>query len=391
MNKKLLPKLSKLNIAIVAHVFASGPALDLEQYLEGKAKGIIFIGHPFPFSKDKRSFLRIREGEKVTIEKRGIGWKLPEPFGYFKDAFYTLFWISQQNKKVDLYVGSDGFSAYLGLLLKNMGKVKKVVFYTIDYVPQRFPNFVLNAIYHYFDRKCLEECNIVWNVSPKMEEARRELKGIGGEGYSRQITVPLGMWDKRIPKLTFSQKERYRIAFLGHVLEKQGLDVVIESLPSVIKKIPKVQLIILGSGEHEQNLKTKVKRLKVEDYVDFRGFIPDHKDVEKELASSMVGIAMYKPVPENYTYFADPAKLKNYLSAGLPIILTDVPPIVRELEKQECAIISAYDKDELAKKIVKLLKDERILKDYRKNALNFATQYDWDNVFQNALKTTLSI
>lgn len=38
MNKSVQLKLNNLHFAIVSHIFASGPALELEEYLKNKAK-----------------------------------------------------------------------------------------------------------------------------------------------------------------------------------------------------------------------------------------------------------------------------------------------------------------------------------------------------------------
>lgn len=389
MNAKFSQKLNNLNVVIVSHIFASGPALDLEEYLKDKAKSLFFVGHPFPYRDDNRSFYRVWTRGRQEKEVKTVSWKLPEVLFYLKDAFYTLFWVLAQGKTFDLYIGSDNFSAYLGLLLKRTGRVKNVVLYTIDYMPTRFGNPVMNWLYHHFDESCLKECRIVWNVSPRMAEARLEQKGIGGEGFAPQITVPLGMWHKRIPKPTLEKKNRYQMVFLGHILEKQGLDVVLEGLPEIIKKLPKTRLMIMGSGPHEDYLKDKTRKLKLEKYVEFRGFKANHHVVEEELSKSALGLAMYKPDPESFTYFADPAKLKNYLSARLPIVLTDVPPIAPELEKQKCALIAKYDKEDFANRALELLSNTKKLKEYGDNAVKFAGQFDWDNVFAKALDKTI--
>lgn len=389
MNEKLLQKLSELNICIVSHIFSSGPALDLEEYLKDKVKSLFFIGHPFPYRSDIRNFYRHYNGGKLTEEHNAREWKLPEALFYLKDALYTFIWALSQKTRINLFIGSDNFSAYLGLILKRMGKVEDVVLYTIDYMPTRFKNPIMNFLYHYFDKTCLKECEVIWNVSQKMAEARQKQKNIGGEGWAPQILVPLGIWHERIPKLSFKDKERYRLVFLGHVLEKQGLDIVVDSMPALVKKLSRIKLIILGAGPHESSLKKKAKKLKVKNCVEFKGYIEDHHEVELELAKSSIGIAMYKPDPDSFTYFADPAKLKNYLSAGLPIVLTNVPPIATDLEKEKCAIISRYSKEDFIENISKLLGNTEKLKEYGDNAVHYADKFDWNKVFLKALHQTL--
>jgi glycosyltransferase involved in cell wall biosynthesis len=389
MVSKLDTKLKNINVAIVTHIFSSGPALDLEIFLQKKTRGLLLIGHPFSFTKDQSSFFRSYENGKLLKEYKALPLRLPSPFIYVKELILTFLWILKDNKKIDLYIGSDGFSGYMGLLLKKLGKVKEVILYTIDFVPNRFENPVLNYLYHFFDKQCLKKCKIIWNVSPAMETARSEIKSLNKNNFSPQITVPLGVWYDRIPKLKLSERNNFSLIYMGHLLEKQGVDMVIKSMKYLKKEIPMIRLTIIGTGSHENFLKKLVKKHNLEKHVNFTGYIKNHRDVEKMLTKGTVGMAMYKPVPENYTYFADPGKLKNYLAAGLPVILTDVPLIAKDLAQSRCAIISEYEEKKLAENILDLLKNKHKLKIYRKNAINYAKNYDWNDIFTKALSLSL--
>lgn len=391
MKSRLNLKLSKLNIAIVTHVFSSGPAFDLESYLTNRSKNLLFIGHPFSFTKNQSSFYRIYQRGKLKKKYSFPPFKLPSLLLYFKELTLTLLWIFFQGRKIDLYIGSDGYSAYMGLILKKLGKVNKVILYTIDYVPNRFKNPFLNYLYHFFDRQCLKECEIIWNVSPAMEIAREEVKGLNRKKFSPQITVPLGVWYDRIPRLKLSEKSNSSLIYMGHLIEKQGVDLIISSLAYIHKKNPEVKLTIVGTGSQEENLKQLVKKKKLQKIVDFKGYVKSHREVEEIISKSTVGLAMYKPVPENFTYFADPGKLKNYLAAGLPVVLTNVPPIAKDLEKNKCAILSEYDPKQLAEKLLKLINDRKMLELYSKNAISFAKHYDWNDIFKKALSSSIRL
>lgn len=389
MKTNLEKKLNRLNIAIVSHIFATGPALDLEEYLKKTAKSLLFIGHPFPYKKEINSFYRFYENGKLVKKHNAFAWKLPDILLYLKDAFYTLFYSFIHDQRFNYYIGSDGFDAFIGLLLKKLGKVDEVILFTIDFTKNRFKNPILNFLYYYFDKTCLENCKIIWNLSAKMAEGRDEYFQKKEGEFKPQIVVPLGIWFDRIPKLEFKDKERFRMVFMGHLIEKQGMDLVIESLPKIIKKIPKVQLVIIGTGAHEENLKKLTRKLKLEKYVKFLGYIQNHEDVEKEIAKSVLAIAMYKLDPESFTYFADPGKIKNYLAAGTPVILTNVPPIAKDIQKAECAIISDYKIDDFTKAVVDILSNEQKLKKYIKNSFQFAKKFDWNKIFSEALEKSI--
>lgn len=389
MKKSLEGSLKNLNVAIVTHIFATGPALDLEEYLKSKVSSLVFIGHPFVYKKEVNSFRRIYSKGKLISEIKAPPARLPGILMYIKDALITFWWILRYSKKIDLYIGSDGFSSYLGLILKKIGKVKKVLLYTIDFMPKRFGSAILNWLYHYFDKQCLKYCTAVWNLSDKMAQGREEYMKVKRDKFVPQITVPLGIWDKRIKKPEFSQRNRYQMVFMGHILEKQGLDIVLDAMPKILKKVSKAHLLIIGTGIYENSLKSKVNKLKLTKNVSFAGFVESHEEVERMLSESILAVATYKPDPDSFTYFADPGKIKNYLSAGLPVILTRVPPIAWEIEKKKCAVITEYNSDDFSKIASQFLLSPKTLQIYSKNAVKYAKNFDWNNVFTKGLEKTL--
>jgi glycosyltransferase involved in cell wall biosynthesis len=156
----------------------------------------------------------------------------------------------------------------------------------------------------------------------------------------------------------------------------------------VINKIKDVQLIIVGGGEYLETLKVKVKKLSLEKYVTFTGWVNDRKKIDDMMSESAIAIATYKPEKKqlyNFTYYADPTKLKDYLGAGLPIILTDVSYNAKIIEDKKCGILVKYDKVEIAKAIVSLLQNEEKLVEYRKNSLKYAKEFGWERIFRKAM------
>ncbi|MEK7188383.1 MAG: hypothetical protein AAB685_00840, partial [Patescibacteria group bacterium] len=241
MKEDLVKKLRKLNFVIVSHVLVTGPAIELEEFLKDKVNSLIFIGHPFGFRKDIRSFYRLYASGDLEEEKFTYPWKFPQILTFIKEAIYTLMWILTTKEKWNIYIGSDNYSAYLGILLKKLGKVKDVILYTIDYVPNRFGNPFLNFLYRYFDRACLRKCKVIWNVSDRIIEAREKYERVSREDSVAQITVPLGIWYDRIPKVPLAERDNNTLVFLGTVLEKQGLEIVIKALPVIFQKLPEVK------------------------------------------------------------------------------------------------------------------------------------------------------
>lgn len=385
MKNNLVKILKKSRIILVAHIYATGPALELEEFLKLNVRSLLFIGHPFSFKKDNQSFLNYYKNGHKVISFKSFPLTLPDFTLFVKEALLTIYWTIKFAYKSDLFIGSDNFSAYIGLLLKRFGVVKKVILYTIDYVPVRFKNPFLNWLYHYFDRQCLEKCSIVWNVSDQITKAREKYKVVLERKSAAQIIVPLGVWYDRIPKLNYSQKQKNTLVFMGHLLDKQGLQIVIEALKDISVKIPDIKLVVVGTGPFEKDLKKIAKINKVDKYVEFNGYIESHEEVERILSKATLGLATYKPDPKSFTYFADPGKIKNYLAAGLPVVVTDVPQIARVIDKQKCGILTEYNHDAIVDSVIGLLLNRNKLIEYSNNARKFAKNYDWNKVFSDAL------
>lgn len=380
-------KLKNLSVAIVTHVYASGPSFNLEEYLILKVKELVFLGHPFSFAPDVRSFQRIYQGGKLVQKNWAPKVRLPGLTWYLKDIFFTFFWILAKRKKFDLFFGVNGLNASCGILLKKLGLVGKVVFYVIDYIPQRFENPILNSLYHFIDRFAVAYSDFVYNLSPIMVK-EREKRGVAKKYRAKQLVVPVGT-ELKVKPPSFSKIHRFDIAYLGHLVEKQGIQLVIQALPKILVKLPSVRFLILGGGEYEGKLKKMVKRLNLEDRVEFAGFIADHTKVEKRLSFAALAVAPYTDDPKNFVRYTDPGKVKAYLAVGLPVIITNVPAVAEEIARKHCGLVTNYNVDEFAQAVIKILGNEALLKQFRQNAAELGQKYDWNLIFEKALKETI--
>jgi glycosyltransferase involved in cell wall biosynthesis len=361
-------------IVLATHYYATGPAFDLESYLQPKIDRLLFIAHPL-FARAGPSYARSYEGGRLLRTRE----KGPprHPARYLTDLWRTVRWIEGT---WDLFIAGDPLLALAGLWLRRRGRVRRLVLYSIDYSPRRFANPLLNRVYHLIDRLAARRADVVWNVSPAIAAARRERDG---RITAPQIVVPLGSHFERIPRSS-APPSTPRLAFLGHLLEKQGLQLAIEALRSVRQRMPAVTLLVLGDGPYRASLQQLAAERGLAAAVEFAGFIDDHREVERRLAACTLGLAPYVPDPESFTRFADPGKIKTYLACGLPVLLTEVPPIARLLEQRGAGRIVAYDANALAQAILSYLGDPAGLERARAAAIEMGAGFSWDRVFGDA-------
>jgi len=384
---------SRKNILIVCHTYVKGAPQELEDFfVNNKARNVIFIGHPFSYCYKRygmkgASHIRTHHSGNLVYYHEAIDWRLPDLLMYMKDVFYTVYWSLTCGVKFDIMFGADCLNALICLFLRTIGRGKTVCFYTIDYFRSRFKNRALNAIYFLMDKICVERCDWVWNVSTRIRTGREE-EGIPIKYRDKQLTVPIGTKFDEAQRLSVNEIDRHKVVFLGDVHKQAGIYLLIDSIPEIIARVPKTRFVIIGGGEHEVEVKQIIKQRGFQKYVEFKGVVTNRKHLEKLLSMNAIGVAPYKPGSDSHssTYFADPTKPKDYMALGLPVVITRVPQIADEIDKNRAGFAINYNKDEFVNAVVNLLSDDQLYKECRENALKLASKYSWDRIFTEALE-----
>ena len=386
--------LTDKRIAIVTHrtIMPVIPGNDLKRFLlKSGVNKLIYITHPLLLLKESyklSSELEFYEKSRIKINSKARHFMLPESISYIKDFIYTLIWVFKSNKTYDIYFGMNNLNAFAGLILKKLGRVKKVVYYTIDLFPQRFPNKLINWVYHRLDKVCVNFCDETWNVSPFLVGYRKRM-GMRGKKYARQYIVPIGIWFDEIKRVPLNRIKMTKIVYVGHLAPYMGVDLAVRSIPLIKKSIPNIKLEIIGGGEQVEELKQLVNELSLHTHVRFHGW-KDKKQAEKIITGCALGLAPFNTlIIDEKIKNADPAKIKDYLAQGLPVIMTNASVNARAIEKAKCGIIVSYTQKSLSNAIIQLLTNERLLREYKENALQYIKQFDWNILFTKNISRLL--
>jgi glycosyltransferase involved in cell wall biosynthesis len=289
-------------------------------------------------------------------------------------------------RRFDLYFGSDPLNAFAGIILRRMGFARRVIFYKIDYVPSRFSNPILNALYSWIDRKSASDADWTWNLAEAMIRARRKQ----GIRVDNQLVVPIGCHFERISRPSLDEVNRSKLVYMGSLRRGQGIELVVDTFRAVLEKLSEAELVIVGSGPLQESLREKVTELGLNRQVSFIGEVPDHRQVEHILTTCGIGLATYEPLPDSYTYFTEPGKVKVYLACGLPVIITGVPEISGEVKKRGAGMVIGYDSDDLAAAVMTLARNKQSYASARDSAISFAAEFTWESVFTRAFQSMSS-
>jgi glycosyltransferase involved in cell wall biosynthesis len=381
---------SDWNVAIVKHTYTptGGAEQELLRYVLPKAKSVTYISHPFADARgvDLNTKVSIFEGGLLKDEFPAPLVKGPFPLLAVKDILYTLWYLRKMRRHFHLYVGVDCLNALSGILLRRLGYVQRVIYYVIDYAPERFRSRPAQELYRMLDRWCCCKADAIWNVSAAMENARKS-HGLNPERCAPQIEVPLGNRYNEIPKP--DSRSSGLIVFLGSLTKEQGVNVMLDALPIIKRRIPAVRLRIIGDGPELGSLRQLAEKNDVNEAVEFCGFIEEDAQAAALAAEGVVAVAPYVSDGGTYKRFADPGKVKIYLAAGLPVVISRVPPVAELIERAGAGIaVEEPSAERLAEAVTHLLETPALAEQMRGRALELGKSFDWTGIFDRAFAET---
>jgi glycosyltransferase involved in cell wall biosynthesis len=366
--------------AIVANGFADGPAEALRDYLVARDAEVVTIFHPLTREHGKRHVVtRYANGRR--LDERSITLPVRPPLSFALDPLVPLL-----PPRVDAWFGFNPLACARGLLARRLARARSVILWSVDFVPDRFgASTIPTRIYDRLDRLCCTRADARVELSEAARDARN-LRHAVGRDTAPTYVVPMGAWLDRVPKTPPAGFVRRRVVFLGHLVPRQGVDVLLDALAILKDARGDVTADVVGTGPLEQHLRQRAAELGLAETVRFHGFVTDHRDVERLLADSAIAAAPYRPGEGTFTAYADPGKLKAYLAAGLPVLLTDVPPNAQALARDAGAEIVAYDAQAFAAAIMNGLSSPERWQERRDAALAYVTRFDWEVLLADLLE-----
>ena len=359
-------------VVVASNGYVDGPAQALRDFLVDRDQTVVTVLHPLATSDGTtHTVTRFEHGR--TVAERRLRVPLRPPASYAIDPFVPL-----RVPRADAWIGFNPLATARGLFERRLGRVDRVVQWSVDFVPDRFGGgSPLTRLYDLVDRICCRRADAWVELSVEARDARDARHGVRRDP-ARMHIVPMGAWLGRTPVVPSDGHARRRIVYLGHLVPRQGVDVLLRALAVLLGRDERVTADIVGTGPEEERLRDLARLLGLADAVRFHGYVPDHRAVESILAGASVGVAPYRRDPASFTRFADPGKLKAYLAAGLPVVLTDVPPNAAELVAQAGAELVADEPEALAQGLARVLADPAAWRTRRDAARAFACRFDWE-------------
>ena len=178
------------------------------------------------------------------------------------------------------------------------------------------------------------------------------------------------------------QKNPKKVVFAGAMYYHRGLDVLLEAIPKIIRKIPDAKFILLGNGNELEKLKEIVLEKNLENSVEFKGWI-DRERIPQNISDASIGIGPLRLT--DVTSRALPIKVLEYMAVSLPIIAQKgtLPDDVLVNEKNGYFVDGAED---LAEKISSLLNEPDKINQMGNQSRLMVQNFSWDHIIKNVLE-----
>ena len=136
-------------------------------------------------------------------------------------------------------------------------------------------------------------------------------------------------------------------------------------------------LFVIGTGRDLEAMKQTVAQLQLESRVRFIPKLP-YQELRAYTAIADVGVSLDKPLHLNYTYSL-PNKVFDYIHAGVPLLVSDLPELRRLVETHNVGrIVSTVTPTAIAEALNAMF-DSSERDQWRNNALKARDVLNWQN------------
>jgi len=173
-------------------------------------------------------------------------------------------------------------------------------------------------------------------------------------------------------------EDRFTLFFSGLLAGDRGLEVAVDALARLAACAPRrYALVIVGEGPKRAPLAEQAARLGLGDSVRLPGFI-GHDRLPDLIARVSAGLLPFHACPHINATLAN--KLFEYMALALPVIVSDVPPMVRVLAETACGLsFRSGDAADLARQIERLAADPEAARRYGEaGAEAVRERYHWE-------------
>jgi glycosyltransferase involved in cell wall biosynthesis len=171
---------------------------------------------------------------------------------------------------------------------------------------------------------------------------------------------------------------RFRLIYHGALVERYGVDLLVQAVEIARPRIPGISLILQGAGQYQQELAEMIERLDLAEHVQLNGYNIHVTELPKLIAQADAGV-----VPNRNDLFTDellPTKLLEYVALNVPVIAARTRGISSYFDERMVEFFTPGDAHSLAESIFCLYSNQNRRLTLKESASEFNRMHSWAEV-----------
>ncbi|MCP4684517.1 MAG: glycosyltransferase family 4 protein [bacterium] len=178
--------------------------------------------------------------------------------------------------------------------------------------------------------------------------------------------------------------EQPTILYLGRIKKYKSVQHLIQALALVRKEVPEARLMIVGSGDYTDHLKSLAENLGLANDVEFPGFVSPEEKVDRMRRSHVCVL----PSPKEGWGLTN----IESSSVGTAVVAANSPGLRDSVSDGVSGFLYPYgDVAALAEKLLAVLKDDEVRMKLEQGGLEWAKRFDWDDAARKFEKILLEV
>ncbi|MBM4160724.1 MAG: glycosyltransferase family 4 protein [Ignavibacteria bacterium] len=262
--------------------------------------------------------------------------------------------------------------------------INKIPFYSPLYVKEP----LVGIVHHFFGKSIFLEASLpaatyvaaseklaarVYRNTPLAvvsESTRQELIELGFSA-DKMFIVPNCVDHSSYRPAEQPESARLIVGHLGRLKKYKSVDHLLRAFQIVSQEVPEARLVIIGEGNHRSELERLARALRLSDVVQFTGYLTKEETVRQ---LHQMSLAVSCSIKEGWGLTVIEAN-----ACGVPVIASDVPGLRDSVVDEKTGLLYEYGNiEQLAQKILLLLRDEHLRTRLRNEAITWAQSFDWN-------------
>jgi glycosyltransferase involved in cell wall biosynthesis len=195
------------------------------------------------------------------------------------------------------------------------------------------------------------------------------------------------------PKQKIDFRKMFGIGSDKVILLYQGVLLNGRGMPQILRAVAKLlstNLVVVGEGEQREYFKRLAEELKISDRVFFTGSI-DQKELINYTAGADIGLCLIENISVSY-FHALPNKLFEYIMAGIPVLVSDLPQMKKIVEKYKVGeSINISIEGNITSTLERWIDDPDLLETFRKNCVLASQELNWQEEYRKTRNILLDL